>query len=345
MKPHAVHNTPNASPPIHGWSRGIVGGLLLVLVTLRAGSAQADFFEPPTDYYRAQGYRVEVRWHVPHPTVAIGSDLLAVLIITGAHNPLDVQKPDLTKLSAFNDFMVTNVEDRPRTARDAEIRFHYKLQPRHNRVQSVPALEFYYRSLAAPPESNPFRLTRAYSVPITVTEPPPPVPIPMTEADHLFHIATGEAILQPPWAPGRWAWGAVALFGPAMAAAWYFIWRWMYPDAARLARQRRSRAARRAVAAIQKAERHAEPAAAIAAALLSYLRSRFLLPDHAVTPAEIHAALQAMAIPAEPAADVATVFRLCDEARFAPRRDSPATRLAAAAQAAILRLEAIAPAY
>lgn len=342
MKAAAVRFPAEFALPSSAKWRVIAAGLC-VLATVLAEPVRADFFEPPTDYYRAQGYRVEVRWHVPHPTVAIGSDLLAVLIITGAHNPLEVQKPDLTKLPAFNDFMVTNAEDRPRTARDPEIRFHYKLQPRHNRVQSVPALEFYYRSLAAPPESNPFRLTRAYSVPITVTEPPPPVPIPMTEADHLFHITTGEAILQPPWAPGRWAWWAMLLFGPAMTAAWYFIWRWMYPDAAQLARQRRSRAARRAVAAIQKADRHAEPAAAIAAALLSYLRSRFLLPDHAVTPAEIHAALRALAVPAERAAAVETVFRWCDEARFAPGRESPARPLAEAAEAAILQLEAVAP--
>ncbi|MCS6865828.1 MAG: hypothetical protein RMJ56_12630 [Gemmataceae bacterium] len=319
----------------------LVGVGFWVLAILLAEPLRADFFEPAADYYRAQGYRIEVRWHIPHPTVAVGSDLLAVLIITGAHNPLEVQKPDLTKLSAFHDFIVTNADDRPRTARDTEIRFHYKLQPRHSRVQHVPALEFYYRSLAAPPESNPFRLTRAYSVPITVTAPPPPVPIPMTEADHLFHITSGEAVLRSPMVPDGWAWLAVAVFGPVAAAGWYLLWRWLYPDAAQMARQRRSRAARRALEALEKAEQHPEPAAAIAAALLGYLRARFVLPENAVTPSEVHAALLACAVPAELAEQAAEVFRLCDEARFAPQRP-PGTTPAAAAQAVLLRLETVA---
>jgi len=108
-----------------------------------------------------------------------------------------------------------------------------------------------------------------------------------------------------------------------------------------MAHLRRSRAARRATDAIRKSGRAPDPPAVIAAAVLSYLRTRFPLPESAVTPAEIAAALLESRVPAEMAEEVAEVFRDCDRARFAPPGDSGAG-LAADAEAAITRLEALA---
>jgi hypothetical protein len=138
--------------------------------------------------------------------------------------------------------------------------------------------------------------------------------------------------------PCGWAWGAAALFGPLAAGAWFLAWRRAYPDAARLAQLRRSRAARRAIDGIRRAARTADPPAAIAAAVLEYLRDRFPLPQSAVTPSELEAALRAADVPEPLAREAADVFRACDRARFAPPNDSGLS-LEADAHAAVVRLE------
>ena len=109
----------------------------------------------------------------------------------------------------------------------------------------------------------------------------------MTEADRLFHVATGPEVLNAPFVPCRWAWLAAALFGPLSAGVWFLVWRRIFPDASRLAHLRRSRAARRATDAIRRANRTSDPPATIANAVLAYLRTRFPLPESAVTPSEI----------------------------------------------------------
>ena len=87
-----------------------------------------------------------------------------------------------------------------------------------------------------------------------------------------------------PFVPAGWAWLVAALAGPVAALGWFLVWRRVFPDAARLARLRRSRAARRAADAIRRAARTPDPAATIAGALLGYLRTRFPLPEGAATP-------------------------------------------------------------
>ena len=76
-------------------------------------------------------------------------------------------------------------------------------------------------------------------------------------------------------------------------------------------------------------------------ALLAYLRARFPLPESAVTPSEVAAALVEARVPAAVAGQTADVFRGCDRARFAlPNGD--AGLLAADAEAAVARLEELA---
>lgn len=302
--------------------------------------AQPKFFEPTEHYYKAQGRGIRVEWAVSRATVVEGRDLTATLVITGATNPTEIEKPDLKKLKAFDNFNVANLPDPPRKAGDKVVRFVYKLTPRNRTVDQIPALKFHYFNKAAA-EGRQFPATYADSVPITVTERPPPEEIPMVEADRLFSVATGPEVLSGPFVPCRWAWGAAALFGPLVAVGWFLVWRRVFPDAHRLAQMRRSRAARRAADAIRKAGRTPDPPATVASAVLAYLRTRFPLPESAVTPPEIAAALLEMKVPAEVAEFVADVFRACDRARFAPPGDSGMS-LAADAEAAITRLEELA---
>lgn len=329
----------------------VLACLLLLAPQFFLGTVRgkADFFEPKEHYYKAKGVGLQVKWDVPQTTVEEGRDLVATLIIGNEKypvlNPTEVVKPDLKKLPEFaNRFIVTDVPDPPRKLTDKVVRFSYKLRPRNRTVDQIPALKFAYFSLAAGPGTNPFRTPQAESVAIAVTDPPKPiepVPVPMVEADHLFHVATGPEVLNAPFVPCRWAWLAAGLFGPLAAGAWFLAWRRIFPDAARMAHLRRSRAARRATDAIRKAGRAPDPPAVIAAAVLGYLRTRFPLPESAVTPSEIAAALLESQVPPERAAEIEEVFRACDHARFAPPGDSGVS-LAADAEAAITRLEALA---
>lgn len=327
--------------------RAIAAVAILLALTahhspLTTASGQPAFFEPGAHYYRVKGFSVRVKWDVPERTVQEGHDLAAALVVTGATNPTEIEKPDLARLPEFAKlFAVTSLPDPPRQPNDKEVRFRYKLRPRARSVTQVPALDFYFLNPAAPPGKNPFRLTRAESVDITVTEAPKPPPVPMAEDDRLFHVATGERVLRAPFVPCGWAWAAAVLFGPLVAVAWLLAWRRIFPEAAQLARLHRSRAARRASEAIRKANRTPDPPAAVAAAMLGYLRARFPLPESAVTPSEVAAALAEANIPAGVAEQTADVFRACDRARFAPPGDRGLS-LAGEAQAALTRLEGIA---
>ena len=294
-------------------------------------------FEPTEDYYDAKGRGIRAKWEVPNTSVEEGRDLVATLVITGATNPTEVKKPDLKKLKAFDVFTVINVTDPPRKSDDKIVRFVYKLRPRTRTVDQVPALKFRYFNPAAA-EDKRFPSTFADSVSITVTEPPRPEPVRMPEADHLFHATTGAEVLRGPFVPCRWAWGAAALFGPLAALGWFLVWRRIYPNAARLAQMRRSRAARRAIDAVRRSGRTPDPPATIASALLGYLRTLFPVPESAVTPPEIASALVEARVPARVAEQIADVFRACDRARFAPPGDSGLS-LAAKAESVITRLE------
>jgi hypothetical protein len=303
--------------------------------------AQPIFGEPLEDYYKAQGRGIRVKWFVPQTTVVEGHDLNVTLVIIGATNPTTVEKPDLSKIPKFAErFAITPESDEPRTPKDQDVRFNYKFRPRNRNVTQIPALKFYYYNPSAAPGKQ-FPYTMPDSMDITVTEPPKPPKVAMWEADHLFHVSSGPEVLHAPFVPCQWAWLAAGLFGPLAALGWFLVWRRIFPDAARMTQLRRSRAARRATDAIRSANRTPDPPATIANAVLGYLRMRFPLPESAVTPSEIATALVGVSISVDVAEQVADVFRECDRSRFAPPSDSGVS-LAANAEAAITRLEAIA---
>ncbi|MCI0705385.1 MAG: hypothetical protein L0241_30360, partial [Planctomycetia bacterium] len=264
--------------------------------------------------------------------------------ITGATNPTGIEKPDLKQLPAFAErFTITDVRDTPPLPDAKEVRFTYKLRPRNRSVNRVPRLEFYYLNRAAAQDKQ-YPKTAAKSVAITVTEPPvviPPPPVPLEAPEFLFTNETGPDVLgSSPHVPGMKGWAVMILVGPLVALGWYLVWRRIFPDAARLAKLRRSRAARRALETIRKAARTHDPPATIAAAVLGYLRTRFPLPESASTPSEIASALREFGLPFEVAEQTADVFRACDRARFAPPSDSGLS-LASDAENAIVRMEAL----
>lgn len=299
--------------------------------------------QPTANFYDAQGTRVKVAWAVTPTTVPEGGELTATLTVTGATNPHKIIRPDLRQLDAFQSrFVITDVTDPPPAADATEVRFTYRLRPRSRSVAVVPKLDFRFHNPTAAVGKQ-FPLTRSNEVEVTVTEPPPrpkPPAVPLAEPDHLFAVATGPRVLaRPPAVPGPWVWVAVGLGAPLAAAGWYVAWRRVYPDASRLARIRRTKAARRATEAIRKADRTADPPATVAAAVLGYFRARFPLPPGAVTPTEVAAALAEVGMPPDACGAAAGVLRACDAARFSATGDTEVSLIPDAA-ALVARLEA-----
>lgn len=334
-----------ASRPITRLLPGIVLSVLIILCPasfIRSQDAPVAG-QPTSDFYGARGNGVKVAWSLDRTTVPEDGVIVATLIVTGADNPAQITRPDLKQLPQFQKrFTITNNPDPPPAPDAKEVRFTYQLRPRNRAVDQVPTLEFRYFKRAGG-DGKQYQTTRAWFVPITVTEPAPqaePPAIPLGEPDHLFAITTGPAVLRKPTLTlGWWTWLAVALLPPVLAVMWYLGWRQMFPGAAQLAHLRRSRAARRAVDAIRRATRTADPAGATAAAVLDYLRTRFPLPPGAVTPSEVRDALVEFGLQPDDTAAVTALLRRCDAARFAPAADA-CTSLEADATAIVTRLEA-----
>ena len=349
------------------------GAVLAVFFILHPSSfvLSRENFEPAHHYYKAKGYNVRVRWEVSRTTVPEGGDFTATLVVTGlvppvefvkyrngsplevaaatiagGVHPAEIVKPDLKALLPFaSRFIFTDVPAPQPRADAKEVRFVYTLRPRNRAVAELPKFEFYYFNLRAAPGSDQFRRIEADAVPLTVTEAPrkaKPPPLPVDGSEFLFSTPTGPEVLgREPLVPAWWAWVLLTLAGPLVAVGWFVMWRRVFPDAVRLARRRRSRAARRATDAIRKAGHAADPPAAIARALLIYLRARFTLSEAAVTPVEIATALLERQVPVDAAEQTAAVFRACDRARFAPPEDRGVS-LTADAEAVVARLEALA---
>ena len=304
--------------------------LLAIASLLLAASAfaQPALFEPQHGFYKARGTKVTATWSVDRTELPEDGVLTATLTISGATNSQEIVRPDLAK--------VRDDEGRLPYAERFQIEdvpgpnFAYRLRPRSASVNRLPTLDFWYDSGVK--VGNPFKKTTAKGIDLVVkkvVKARPPA-VPLLEPDRLFELETG-SLDREPFAFGWVSWCVLFAMGILIPAIWYGLWRRVYPNGARLAKLRRSRAVRRAADAIRKAKRSADPAGAIAAAVLGYLRTRFALPPGADTPSEVEDALH------DPA--VSAFLRRCDEARFAVSSDNPLS-LASDAESLLASLEA-----
>jgi hypothetical protein len=309
---------------------------------------QPGFFEPTQDYYQARGSKVTAAWGLDRIELPENGELTASLTIRGATNPHEIVRPDLAKVRDDDGrhpfaerFQIEDVSGKVAQPEAKEVVFVYRLRPRGPGVNRLPSLPFWYDTGIR--VGNPFQLTRAKGIDIVVArvaKARPPA-VPLIEPDRLFQLEAGPPLLdREPFAPGIGSWALLFGMGLVIAGGWYAGWRWVYPEGVRLARLRRSRAARRAADAIGRAGRGADPAGTIAAVVIGYLRARFPLPPGAETPTEIGDGLRAAGLAAPQVDWVEAFLRRCDEFRFAPISDKPLS-LAAEAESLLVRLEAV----
>jgi len=221
--------------------------------------------------------------------------------------------------------------------------FDYRLQPVNEQVRHVPPLPFVYYRPNRDPQARGFFFTTFADdeIPLQVKPLPPtqaPPAKPIAAPESFFVQAAGPEVLrrQEPFAlPSLPVLALLLLLPPLLAVAWCVVWKRWYPDAARLARLRQSRAAVEALTALRSLK---SPAAGPAAAIVAhYLRDRFGLGPAEPTPAEVGECLRRAGLPGAAAVDF---FRSCDEVRFAPAGVHAVARWQESAQQLIAALEA-----
>jgi len=260
---------------------------------------------------------VEATWLVTPTTVPIDGELSLTLIVANAANPKELVKPPLDKFEAFTAlFQVFLDADAPPETDAHEVRFRYRLRPRSLDVTSIPSLKYLYYRM----EGGMFYTTYARSVEIKVAPPvakatPVAAVVPLEGPEEFFQLAEDGALLSPP------TFLTIAfpiLTVPIVVVVWIGLWHRLFPNAVRLAKLRRNRAARRALDRLNGARSMNDPIAITAHVLREYLTSRFALPSSAQTPNEIASGIEDSGV----RTSSFDFFRACDAARFSTERDT-----------------------
>jgi hypothetical protein len=311
---------------------------------LPATASEAPLVGRPRDYFfGAIGEQVRVEMSAqPTQNLRVEDDLTLTFVIHGAENPEQIQRPDLRQLDEFaSQFYIDDLDDGPDPALARRERsFRYRLRPKSEKVDEIPPLLFRYWQ----PRLQYFAATvpdEAIKVTVGPRTPTDAVGMPMTEPDFLFHVKGPEAFSSP---RPRWqgnVFTVLALLGPAvLCALWYVWWRMRDPGAAMLAQLRRTRVVRAALDGIERVRGPADAAAAgrLGKAMLGYLRERFGLAANVTTPTEVSTALSQVGLVAESVRRVEVFLRDCDAIHFGPNSSSSPT-LANDAKQLILLLE------
>ena len=315
------------------WRWGLVGVCFLVL-SLAAVADEPPIQNRPTNFSGAVGtFRISME---AQPTQVLRDETLTLTVRITADGPFTgaPKKPDLRAIAAFNQrFYIEPLPEQP--SNGPEWQFVYRLRPRDLSVDAVPSLPLvYFKPSKSPAGRGSYQTAHASSIPITVKEPPPPVAPPTEEAPHFaapesaYDLAEGSAVLAKPWTvpvSGPVLLALALLLPPGICAAWYLLWRKLYPDAAKVAQQRRSRAARAALHKLERCRRLPMPQQAdqAAGAVIGYLRQRVDLTTAEPTPDEAVAPLQALGCEPEIVDKVRLFLQERDRACFADLGDEP----------------------
>jgi len=315
--------------------------LLICGLLLGQPAAEPPVVGRPVDWSGAIGGPFVVTMTAEPKDLAVEERLtltLWVLVADGgsAGNLRRLKRPALANSPAFGAFAVED-QDENSLENPPDHWFRYILRPQSKDVKEIPPVKFVYFN----PLARRYQTTYSNAVPLTVK---PHAPVGMPDVgevpEWMLKPASTEEILGPPpdgyraGLPGLFdkvtaqlgAEGrsqllflgvfAVGLVLPLIACAiWYVGWHRARPNAARLARAQRSRAAAAALHALGQAV--IEPPRRVSVALFAYLRDRMGMRHDAITPAQIEECLTALGMSTELRDEVVGVLRRCDEARFA----------------------------
>lgn len=233
---------------------------------------------------------------------------------------------DLRLLPVFSrSFHIEDVTDGKRDKIAASSwRWVYRLRPRTPGVAQVPGVPFVYYNPDLKPVEKAFQVL--WSDPISLHVRPSEGNAPPVQAPESVRSFSGgpEVLRRQTRGRGPGVWLYIVLFGaPGVCLLWYLTWRHLYPDAARLARRRRSRAAQRALRALDlAARREGRPMAEqVTAAIASYLADRLGFARAEPTPDEVAAWLEAQGISGNLVESVRALLDRSSAARFGPEEN------------------------
>ncbi|MBI1915990.1 MAG: BatD family protein [Planctomycetes bacterium] len=337
--------------------------LLLALALFRAlpaGSFGQDDktpaeekFEPPVSG-QPEGFTgavgvFRVKASLAATTAQVGRPVLFTVRVRADQKPLARPgRPRLdTDAEIAKDFFVDTPDPAEKEIDAHTWEFYYLLKPRSTAVKEVPEVPFYFFDPAAGQDPSGYQKRFTDAIPLKVTPAPAePVEVKGTPAkvpEVVLHLETGERLLRRdhPWElPGPVLLALFLLVPPLACGIWYVVWQRLYPDAARRARHRKSRAARQALHDLRGARGlPREQAARLADIVTLYLRYRLDLPASVPTPPEVTTHLDKVGLSAGLCRQAFTFYETCDVLRFAPSPVRDAADLADAAEELILAVE------
>jgi hypothetical protein len=241
-----------------------------------------------------------------------------------------IERPELGRLRSFaRRFAIESAGQRSLPGEQAR-EFDYELRPLSARVKEIPAFPFVYWTPGMIPDSRGYQTALAPAIPLTVR---PLAPVQPSEVvgpagvqnapESVYAIARGPRLLGHEAVvslPGPLVVAFFMVAPPLLWTAWLIAWKRRHPDLARQARQRRSRAAGRALHALRhrKTTTQAQEAEAAAAILVEYLREHLGFATLEPSPSEIAAFLESLQLPAEQIARARRFFEDSLAARFGP---------------------------
>lgn len=313
---------------------------LLLLASGAQAAVEIPAIGQPSPFYGAAGKGVQVE-ATARPTELTLDDVIEyTLRVRNLDNAAAVQRPDLAALDSFRDFQV---EDDPSAEPEpaGERVFRYHLRPRRAAVTEIPGVVFPYYDprLPQPPDRPdlPFRKARTGPIPVRIRKAsPPPLPVVPLDVPQFALEPAGRSAVHVP----AWGWWLGALLPPIACLAACLIWYARNPAGVRLARRRRSRAARTAVRKLHALGRHppADPAAVVAV-VVAYLAQRYELSGRFPTPDELARRLRAAGADDSAIAGSVAFLTEADAARFAPLHHVTAEALLADAERLVRRQE------
>jgi hypothetical protein len=277
---------------------------------------------PREHYYNAVGEHVRVTMSAAPVDVRVEDELTLTISISGAANPHQIDRPDLRQLEDFAQrFHIDNIDEVADTATAIETRtFRYRLRPKNEQANRIPPLLFRYYD----PKLKYFPTTisdsdiQLHVRPRVAAE---STGLPMQEPEFLFHLADSSAVQRSEVRRSGWPEMLSALLAPGLLCfGWYTWWKHRYPDEAKLARLRRSRAARHALDELRRLReptsgRFADQTTRI---VRTYLHERLDLPGNVATPPEIARHLEQRALTPGLIDQARAFFIDCDALRFGP---------------------------
>jgi len=334
-----------AAAAFHASIRRALRGAFLLLALGPACLAADDDDPPPVgqpDYFNGAVGKFRITTSADPIQVQAEDPLTYTVRVVAEEMSRPPKRPVLADFPNFKEgFYIEDIAPAEGNHPDEKTwEFVYRLKPKNTSVNAIPGFLFVFYS---PGSGYQTKFAPELDITVVARKQVPTVTKPIGGPETAFVLADGDALRRDDARlPELWVLVLMLLAPPIGCIALYLVWRRLYPDDARRAHRRRSRAAQEALRLlhdVQKQTDSEQQALCAAAVIARYLQQRLDWEVIEPTPAEVESYLPAQGISEKLAGQTADLLRTCAAVRFDPDRPSHA-ELAAATSDVILALEA-----